>query len=58
MNRTEIRTRQNRSIALVLTILVHIAVIAFIAYGKTGAKAEQTSAKVRVAQQHQLSAKP
>lgn len=58
MNRTEARARQNRSIALVLTILVHLAVIAFIVYGKTSAKEEQTSTKVSVEHKNPLSAKP
>lgn len=57
-NRTEIRARQNRTVALVLTILVHIGVIAVIAYGKTGAKNESTATKTQTEQINQPQAKP
>lgn len=57
-NRTEIRARQNRTVALVLTILVHIGVIAGIAYGKAGAKNESTATKTQTEQTEQLPAKP
>lgn len=55
-NRAETRARQNRFIALVFTILVHIAVIGMIVYGKTGAKGGHTPAKATIEQQDQSQA--
>ncbi|GEM_PF-1767875 len=47
-NRAEARARQNRSTALILTILVYVIIVAGIVYGNMGAKSEKVTAKAAV----------